>query len=65
MKQDPPSCSIARLEYFFWMKTLSLAKTRKQTKPKPPEGNLLKDGESGEWQIRGKIDVASVVVAIG
>ena len=38
MKQDPPSCSIARLEYFFWMKTLSLAKTRKQTKPKPPEG---------------------------
>ena len=39
MKQDPPSCSIARLEYFFLVekKTFS-SKTRKQTKPKPPEG---------------------------
>ena len=30
MKQDPPSCSIARLEYFFWMKPNS--SKRKQAK---------------------------------
>ena len=46
MKQDPPSCSIARLEYFFWLKTLSLVKTRKQTISNVTRRNR-------EWWIHG------------